>query len=596
MRLRPGRMIYHLLGYSALMRWLGGRAIAWFWPRLLLCGIISVASVAIEMLAFLLIINVLHASQIAGASSQSRIALLLDISHWATPLRVLAPVAVLSLASVLSYLGRSMAISLQGLFTSRLAGENLAMLRERLDYFERLEPFGGYKTSDIVLILTNDCLACGLALRLVAYNLINVVYLLVGLGILAVLAPALLALWCLSLLLVAPIVYLINLRGLSQARRLLELAPRRRDAVVAEVHELIGGRRVAEADGDRIKSEYLSTMDGRLRLVELSRFSLSLVFAIAVAAFLWLAQDPDAGSLMNLGYLLLLFLAFRYTFQGFQGLSVLITTINRNLPSMIRVQDLSQRIEARAKRSEAVMRDVADDNGDVKWRIDSPGASPRKGQLALGRSYALVVPKLEGSESIGQVYGMLSGRISQTVFSRLVGAAPIWTTVTEKRLAASGTAKPAETEFCDQIVALEKSSRPRLATAETPADAIYRQRLKSFALDIHRLSERAPTVVVLDGAEIVRLAIPTQKALLRKLSSHMTFAVTNRLEQMLTKHTFDGLLISTGNRIGMVLPAIAEIDDAMREAAKATFGSEQPISRRRDSPAEELEDLESQLL
>ena len=596
MRLHPGQMLYHLLGYSALMRWLGGRALAWFWPRLILCGAVSVGSVAIEMLAFLLIINVLQASQIAGTGSDSRIASIIDVSGWHPILRVLVPVAVLSLASVLTYLGRSMAISLQGLFTKRLSDEVLTSLRERLDYFERIEPFGGYKTSDIVLILTNDSLACGLALRLVAYNLISVVYLLVGLAILAVLAPALLGLWCVSLLLVTPIVYLINLRGLRQARLLLELTPRRRNAVIAEVHTLLGGSRVREPDGDEIKTEYLKTMDGRLRLVELSRFSLSLVFAIAVAAFLWMAQDPDVSSIMNLGYLLLLFLAFRYTFQGFQGLSVLVTTINRNLPSMIRVHDISQRIAARAKRSEVALREVADDHADVKWRIDNPNAAIRKGQFALGQTYALIAPQPDGLDSIAQVYGMLAGRTSQSVFSRLVGTAPIWTTVTEARLGDAATASAAETGFSDQILQLEKVSRSGRATSGTPAEQRDQRRLETFAEDVHRLGERIATVVMLDGAELVRLAIPTQRAILKKLSGHLVFVVTNRINQVLANHPFDGALVSTGARIGLVLPASRETDEAMKQAAKAVFGSEQQATSRREKLAGELDDIEDALL
>lgn len=578
MSLRVQAMLRHVYYYWVLTRWLLGRAI-WWHPYRIPAGLVfSIMSVAAEMVAFYLIVHVLHTLN-TGAGLPAE---LFDAGYvdWLPPVVLMClPAVAFILAGVLTYLSRSNSIEVQSSVARRLSDEVLQSLASHLSFYDRLKLPQWLDESELVQVALNDTAACGTAVRLSMLHFISFVYLIVGLGILAALAPPLLALWLGALVVIVPAIYIINLRALREAQDLGEVGPALRRSMTRYLRFLIDARQPrAEMEHD-LRRRYLGILSSRLRIVEISRLTLSAVFAVAVTVFLIIVQSPEMRSLVNIGYLLFLFLAFRYTYQGVQGLSILVTTINRSLPSIIRTHRIHQRMERLAQGAASSARGQAAEAtfslSRIAWALERNGQQAQ-GAFEPGKAYGLVVPVAGQIASIGQVLDLVTSRAGRTHFMLAAGAQPAVETFVDSH---EEMGIEARHEWIKQIV---KSVRRGVTPEEIDAaiegrsegsDATLRLAAR-MAARIHSIGQSPPRIVILDGNLLSSLRVHTQRVLLEKLRPHIVFGLTNRLHNHLDNNAYDNLLISSGRSVAMVIPAASQVTDEMREQARLVFGSD----------------------
>ena len=430
MPLRVQAVLRHVYYYWVLTRWLLGRAIWWHPYRVPVGLVLSIMSVAAEMLAFYLIVHVLHTLDTGAGIPADQIGTSF-VDRMPPAVLLCLPAVAFILAGVLTYLSRSNSIEVQSSVARRLSDEVLQSLASHLNFYDRLKLPQWLDEGDLIQVALNDTSACGTAVRLSMLHFISFVYLIVGLGILAALAPPLLALWLGALVLIVPAIYLINLRALREARDLGEVGPTFRRSMTRYLRFLVDARQPrAEMEHD-LRRRYLGILSGRLRIVEISRLTLSVVFAVAVTVFLIIVQSPEMRSLVSIGYLLFLFLAFRYTYQGVQGLSILVTTINRSLPSIIRTHRISQRMERLAQSAASNARGQAAETAfslsRIGWALERNGQQGQ-GAFEPGKAYGLVVPGPSQVASIGQMLELVTSRTGRTHFMQAAGAQPVMVT------------------------------------------------------------------------------------------------------------------------------------------------------------------------
>ena len=152
------------------------------------------------------------------------------------------------------------------------------------------------------------------------------------------LAPALLALPLLAVLLIVPAVYAINVNALRNARLFSETGPAYRRNLLAYIKSFLLIQEGIVDPEPGLERKHFFVQERRLRNVELSKLVLGTVFGISTILFLLITREAQGSGLLNITFVLFGFLAVTYTFQGAQGVSVLVTTVNRNLPSIVRAR------------------------------------------------------------------------------------------------------------------------------------------------------------------------------------------------------------------------------------------------------------------
>jgi ABC-type multidrug transport system fused ATPase/permease subunit len=551
----------HVGGFLVLLRWMLIKASGWFlWSMLLSTGL-CVVSVAAEMFAFVLLVRAVHAFDLAGGGNGAA-NLLPFPTGGSTAILIAIPTLALIGAGILTYLGKSIAIDIQVKFARKLSKEMVEKLGDGMTFYDRLSPPFGLQETEIIKAVTGDTIACGLNLRHSILHVISLIYLILGLGIVAYLAPLLLGLWLLAVGLIVPVIYAINVRTLREARTLAELAPLYRQTFSNSIRNLFGFRNIPSAGRPELLDRYVAILGGRLRVVELSRFAMSVVFALTVGGFLWIAQHPETRSAINIGYILLLFLAFRYTYQGFQGLSVYVTTVNRNLPAMMRVHDVYSRIGKLGTRTSKTNQTSGQPPVRLDWKIHSEEGSASTGTFEIGHSFALVTPRFPRIAEIAQIYGILANSASRNAFEYLAGPSP----------GLIGVASPDEGLSSEGH--LEKTLSCEIVEAEKGRRASPDKRLLAFRQHLEQIPATPASIIFIDGNDFSRFDREEQALILQHLSQHLVFSISSKLGSLLADHPYNGLLISSGKRIAAVLPGIGRIDDVAKDRARRIFDSE----------------------
>jgi hypothetical protein len=99
---------------------------------------------------------------------------------------------------------------------------------------------------------------------------------------------------------------------------------------------------------------------------------------------------------------------------------------------------------------------------------------------------------------------------------------------------------------------------------------------------ISRLCNEDRRVLCVDGNQISLLQPGSQRLLMARLAPHLVFAISNKIDRLLTEHPYHRLLISSGQHVVLVLPGTGEIDEEMRRQGRSLFASER-LARRAGS-------------
>ena len=555
-------MSRQLADYGELIRWLAAKALGWYARPIAVVIALAIVSVLFEVLGLYLVAGILHASQSPAASAWAK---------W--PVSVVAATAVLMVAALLTYLSRSYAIALQTRFTHRLADQIKTTLTDRIYEFDRgLLPFG-LDAADVHRALVGDVGTCGVALKLTLLNAVAVFYLLGGLAIVATVAPVVLVLCIVALLATLPILYAVNLSAVRSAQTLAWVGPARNKALNAHMRAVLGtGQPATEAEAEDLQERFVAATNHRLLSVEQSKLVLAIMFAVAVGALLWLIQQPQMSSSFGIAHLFLLFVGFRFIFHGLQGLSVLVTTINRSLPSIIRVYGVFSKLGKFENRAAGMAKMPSElGQAEFEWRIELPEGKQQTGTFRQGEAYAIATPGRPSARAGSQIMSALASKKAQHRFLAAAGRDPLFVGGNEPvRAQADETAEQAAKPNADR------------ATLDRPAS-------RMLLANIARVSAMAPQIVFVDGDELLRLRSVSLEQALAPLSHHLVFVTGQNLDGMLEQTASFPVLVGTSKRIGFVVPRGANVDDVIRKTANAIFGNEQPNKKVAPEAKEDLE-------
>lgn len=413
--------------YFALLGWLFGLTLRRFHRTVLLSACASVCGIALHGGALFILARAVGAMQ-AGGDSLTPIESLGLALHTPGPSALLAAfVALFALGSLLGYLGRSGAIGLESALYRYFADSVIEQLTVRDDDARR--PFKVLRRRHVLgtrhpllKILVSDCRFPGVGVRLALFNITHLGNLALGLLVLGLHAPLLLPLIATFALLAAIAMYPLSLRA-SRTTRQLEVSGAERVAYIksrlGSALDTVQGDAVPDAPtaAETLDEEfddvaaladapataergaldgYLALVEQRLRVTELSRVIMSAMAAAGIGLLVWLLFAYPELHIASAGSLLVLLFGLRFVLIGIEGGIVTLTTLNRFVPHLLRLQalvrDLESEIGATASSCRASSASCPASGVMARWRPRRSPA-PRVRCASEGRHGALSDPR-----------------------------------------------------------------------------------------------------------------------------------------------------------------------------------------------------------
>jgi len=270
----------------------------------------------------------------------------------------------------LAYCGRSVAIDLEERIYRRFVDaifdflETIAVrARTASESAVRLKSIENNHA--LLRVLLADARYAGVTVRLLLNNVLHLGYIAAGLAIIAIYEPVLLSFVGVFALVAGLLLYPLSLKGIASTRRLEESAPKRSIYLKNRLNRALGFRTEAqlrideeefielsntvverESRLDEAQENYLSAMTGRLRIIEYSRLVMALLIALAIPALILFAYSDSGESRLDYGAIFVLFFGLRFVLNGIEGFTVTVTSINRFLPNLVRLNSLIRDIDA----------------------------------------------------------------------------------------------------------------------------------------------------------------------------------------------------------------------------------------------------------
>jgi len=364
--LRDARHRVHI--YLRVIRWLFASVRPRFGRRIALSATSSVVSLAAQGIALAMAADTV--AQMQGSDGLDAFPGLakLGVALPAPPLfiSIVMFLAVFIAGSLLAYLGRSIAISLESdvyeHFYSSILHDLAPDKQAEGGFLEKVRVRHELESRhDLLRIVMTDARFGGVIIRLLLFNIIHVGSIVVGIAIIAVYAPVLLPFVAAFAVGGAGLMYPLNLRASRTTRALEESVPERNaimrervaDAIASELALPVGTADDPEAlqpgsahaaSSTSTQSEnplrnYLSLLENRLRVIEQSRVVTSALVGFGIALLIWAISQSRNTGVLDYSSLLVLFFGLRFVLNGFQGTMVTVTSITRFVPHVIRLRD-----------------------------------------------------------------------------------------------------------------------------------------------------------------------------------------------------------------------------------------------------------------
>lgn len=383
--------------YLAVARWLGSVVRAYAPLQLILAPLLALASMCLQLGAFLLVGWVLTHVSAEGGLVAATPSILAPVGG---PLVIAAVTAALLALAGLAQQGAAVT----GLVAYRKLTNGLA--RTLLDDIEALpstyDRWRLLKSVDrrqLMKLIAADLNRCGMSTRILLGSITSLLFLLGGLGFFLWIAPLLFLALLAIVALGALIAYPLNLRAVGAARTLEDAQAHRRGVLLSGIDAAIAGRASAE-DRTAIaaalagQSEVVRVVTARLLVVENFRLLLTILLALLVGGIIASVVLGKGASLFNYRELVLLFAAFRFTYQGLQGLLLSLTAVNRFLPSLQRTEQVFSLLARSAGESklatEVEQSEQTPRKARFAWRIDSANSPVDRGRLEPGRMHLII--------------------------------------------------------------------------------------------------------------------------------------------------------------------------------------------------------------
>jgi ABC-type multidrug transport system fused ATPase/permease subunit len=436
-----------------------------------------------------------------------------------------------------------------------------------------------FDRAHIAQMLLRDSSLCGMSIRLVLFNIINLLFLLAGAGFFLLVSPKVfLAILALGLVALA-IAYPLNLGTIRVTRSFEETSKLR----PAEVRKVIDAALNATADDGRsdmpvrldpeVEAKVAHGLIGNFLVVERFNFLLAMLFMLAVTAVLYYMTHNVETLVIEPQILVLLFVAFRYTYAGMHGLLIAVTMINRFLPSIVRVHSFLTLTEAlKEPQKQLPARPGADPGEPLRfaWRVAGNGEETvERGVLRPGSVCLLAEALRYRADLLYRWFDVLTadqGRFA-TLYRPAVAA---WAEASAKAEACTGDPSP-------WVAEVQAAVEPR-----------WRPRTVSMLQAIDQLAATGAPMIVLDNPSMLLLS-DTAIALVRARLAHALVLLAVPWNPYIRPSAaFDVLMVSNGSAIGFACPS-SKLTPERLTAAEAFYNSRPEV---RQAAEEEVDDVQ----
>jgi ABC-type multidrug transport system fused ATPase/permease subunit len=566
--LDPLRLAFRrLVLYSELISWLCWTGYIHARRAVLTVPVMAIAAVTLQALAFLLISEVLRqvgSHHLAQPQGGDRSGLLGSIASWLqgiAPVTLVLPVTMLlALSGLARFISGTLAIQSYGKVAIGSSRDLLGAIAALPGDYERWQFLRKHDRVGITRALQRDCSLCGMSVRIMLFNLISLFFLLAGAAVLLAIAPrifvALIVISALGLM----IAYPLNLSTIRVTRNFERMNKLRPQDIRKVVEATLAG---PEISGDVVRPiqlnpdverDFAEGLTGNFLMVERFHFLLAMLFAVAVAAALfYIARDMDA-IVIDPQLLVLLFVAFRYTYSGLQGLLICVTTINRFLPSIQRLHAMHSLLaELKTPQPHRVATGkVLSEATQFAWRVSGVSEETAlRGALKPGMLCVIVESQRNHADVLFRLLDILTS--DHDLFAQEFRSA---------RIASAGVRKQAaiRSQWQDETMELVEPSR--------------RDDAAIILDEIDRLAALDLPVVVLDDWRLLMLPEATMQRVWARLGRRLVLLVIPWNDCLDRGVPVDILFVSNGAKIGLALTGAGMDEANMRKAA--AFYREKP--------------------
>lgn len=379
--------------YVAIARWLASIARELAPRQLIAVPVLSVVAITLQIGAIVLATQFIARFQSGAAASAG-----IRSAQLGQPVVQAVLIGLLlALAGTAHYAASRMSLVAYQEVSVGLTHKILAGLQSLPGPFEKWRLVQRIGRRGLLKVLSVDVDKCGLATRIVLANTINVFFLLAGLAFFLLASPALFGGLLVIALVGASIAYPMSLKAVRSATALDESQRQRRDMIATGLDASLSLKRPADTTSrmrelQETERGFVRLLTDRFAVIDGSRFAMSLLFALVVGLLLVLVALDSDHLLFDYSRLLILFFAFRFTYQGLQGLMIASATINRFLPDLGRIADLlaeldRRRTAAAGSATAEAAPVLADKRASIAWNNDCGS-----GSLDAGRLHLIVEP------------------------------------------------------------------------------------------------------------------------------------------------------------------------------------------------------------
>lgn len=614
--------------YFDLLGWLFGLTLRRFHRTVLLSASASVCGIALHGGALFILARAVGVMQAGDAGDGLTPMASLELAlHAPGPSALLAAfVALFALGSLLGYLGRSTAIGLESALYRYFADSVIEQLAVKDDDARR--PFKVLRRRHVLgtrhpllKILVSDCRFPGVGVRLALFNITHLGNLALGLLVLGHHAPLLLPLIATFALLAAIAMYPLSLRA-SRTTRALEASGAERVAYIkSRLGSALDSAQDSPTASEALDEEfddvaaladapptaergaldgYLALVEQRLRVTELSRVIMSAMAAAGIGLLAWLLFVYPELHIASAGSLLVLLFGLRFVLIGIEGGMVTLTTLNRFVPHLSRLQALVRDLESENRRDSfelpsefgflsgewrdgAMLPETAADpaRANLGWCLDVPGVQRVSSGFEAGVLHCvcgLGLGKWQGLSQFESLAAATDGAMDNAV-TRLREA---WATCPDLR-----KVNELDQADCESIARIVSVGRLPIDAETVQLIAGLASPLRKPEADVVRflihavhLARLPLALMVFEARELGSLNAAGQALLLELFADRTVLLVDHDTRQALAREGRGLLLLSDGEQIVCAVPmgARPEMTEWLLEAILS--GAWQPQRQR----------------
>lgn len=558
--------------FVAVGRWLLAVARRHARSSLVAVPLLALAALGLQITAIGLVVKFLgHVSADGSLAAE----LQSQLARWGgAPALAGVIVGLLVLSGLATYGAGRSAIAAHRSASRGLSADLVEAIRALPGPYEKWRLLKSMDQRLLMRALAVDVNKCGMSLRILLSSLINVLFLLAGLGFFLWVSPKLF-LGLIGVVAVGGLIaYPLNVRAVGYANAFERSQKGRRELLSRAIDEALtpgGDGSFASVKAEMLTSEagFVHMLTNRFLVVESFRLILAVLFALIVGGVLGAIAFGAGAVLFDYQKLALLFVAFRYTYQGLQGLLLGVTTLNRFLPGMHRLETFFRTAErlserTRPERGTRKLVSAVAIPAPFSFHVDAPHSPAAEGTLERGRLHMVLERENASPDVLYRLLDIISAdhaRFARAYTEGMVSLPEPGDP--EGGPAASGSDAGGRAEGEQWIADV---------LAQIPSDqvAARRQTLLALLAAIDRQTKRAQELLVVTHPALLELPGAALAAVAEHFPRHALLAVGAWSEARAHARGPGWVLVGTGSAIAFAARA-ESMSEADWERARAVY-------------------------